>query len=506
MIQRTLVCALFFLIVPMAAGAAVDCADPDHDPSVSNKVFVVCHATERYWDGERWKQLAGGATIRVPAGTTVVEVAGTNTAVFDYRLSSEPVDVPEAKQLNAFLGAFGPYAIDVLETSVVEAKVRDLSPQSATAVADLENRLNELDRLIDDIQRIRRTVLAAYSSKSATAIASSIRGSVCGSEEECRTQFDNRVIRLLEKYEQVDAALSRLVGASPELETALLKEGEDMAQDLQRLTSAAEGDEKALEVRMQLIEFGQTRALVDDALKKLIATARKALHESQQVLELVRTVERAALDGLEAQDSWTSPPFPITLQKGRKVTLKITPKPIATLASAGRLPKVDALFTLLPRWAVRPAVGLSLLWADGAVFPEFGTRKTTETVQDEMKVERFEIVEKDFDDERFTYGLNLGLTARGLCTSKGKNCPWLDLIVNPSDDVKALGAGVSYNFQSIKIGVGALWTKHEVLDDDQRAGDLLMAEDELMTRDSYGSPEFFVSLSVIGWEPFVNDD
>jgi hypothetical protein len=329
---------------------------------------------------------------------------------------------------------------------------------------------------------------------------------ICGSRAACIELFDGLTISLLMRYEEVESALEAVLENQGAMEEAALLPEQESEKNLARLEqiespSPAER-ELAREEVADLVQTQQTRVTFLQDAKTLVASARKALDESQKALELVRTLERAVLDGVGASSTWTSAPFPITLQKGRKVTLKITPKPIAAIASAGRYPKMDVAFTLLPQWKIRPAVGLSLLWADGATYPTFGTSKTSVMV-DGMAVDRFEIVEKDLEDRRANYGLDLGLTSRALCSEKG-NCPWLDVIVNPSDDVRALGLGASYNFGIFKLGGGVLWTKHKELDG-QSLGDLLEADGDLKTRDSYSGEEFYVSISVIGWQPFVND-
>ena len=136
------------------------------------------------------------------------------------------------------------------------------------------------------------------------------------------------------------------------------------------------------------------------------------------------------------------------------------------------------------------------------MYPTFGTSKTTVT-EDGKEVERFRIVEKELEDRRFTYGLTLALTNHRFCTGNGASCGWLDLTVNPSDDVKAFGLGLAWNWHRLRLGAGALWTKHSNLENDLAVDDLLAAEGDLKTGTTYDDPEFYVSFSVIGWQPFV---
>jgi hypothetical protein len=117
----------------------------------------------------------------------------------------------------------------------------------------------------------------------------------------------------------------------------------------------------------------------------------------------------------------------------------------------------------------------------------------------------YEIVQSDLQDSRFTYGLSLGLTWRGLDHRDGRGFAIMapELTVNPSDDVKAVGVGVGLTFWKIvKLGGGLLWTKHKALDG-QAPGDTLAAEGDLRLKDAYGRPNPYFSVSIVGWPPFV---
>lgn len=498
--------ALLIGILPSSSRAA-ECADPPQT-TCSEKTFFICHPTEKYWSpGTGWKPLPAGATIRVPQGKSVVTVRETNTAVFRYELGTEAVDVPEAKQLDTFLKHFGPYLVDVLSVEV-EASQRSLlmatQPEEVPdalepffaelarsarklqdTVKSLEDSLRNLDNEIDKIRGLRLRVLDAYGHLQPERLQAAIEA-ICHDEAACRDLASAHVTGLLADYTEISRKLREAEAAARKLRAFL--------DQLQQTNAPSAAIRNAAEDAQQPL----------DELPKLFGQARKALDESDDVLVQVRVLERLLFDGLHAQPTWTSPQFPITLQKGRKVTLKITPTAAAALASAGRLPTVATSFTLLPVWPVQPAVGLSLLHAEGATFPEFGTSKTKTTV-DGAEVERFEVVEKKLVDDRFEYGLTLSLTHRGLCRAEGTRCPWLDFTVNPSDDVRALAAGLSYNFGRFRIGAGALWTKHDTLEGGLALGDLLVAEGDLKTGESYDDPNFYVSFSVTGWQPFVSD-
>jgi len=60
-----------------------------------------------------------------------------------------------------------------------------------------------------------------------------------------------------------------------------------------------------------------------------------------------------------------------------------------------------AVIALVPSIGIRPSVGLSFLWIDDAVFPEYGTKQAGE---------EFEIVQSSTQDSRAQFGLTLGVT------------------------------------------------------------------------------------------------
>ena len=53
----------------------------------------------------------------------------------------------------------------------------------------------------------------------------------------------------------------------------------------------------------------------------------------------------------------------------------------------------------------------------------------------------------------------------------------------------------------MKFGGGVMWTRHTTLDGQQMGGSL-DSKDDLKTKDAYGNPNGYVSISIVGWEPF----
>ena len=230
-----------------------------------------------------------GSTIRVPSGKTKVVVLGTNTAVFEYKLSSEPVESPEGKQLNAFLKKFGPYLVDV-PTTELEYHLQTLvgAPSMSTNILGLQNALKTLDREIDRVRKRQIMLLKAFSEESAIDLSREVKTICSGSSIEeaqvfCRNWAKNRTDALIDDYEMIQKHLSAVVAPLTTAETKVskmrqLQQSEDTATML-----------RALEANL---------AQASDLTK----SARKALDDSSDVLAMVRELERLALDGLDGQE------------------------------------------------------------------------------------------------------------------------------------------------------------------------------------------------------------
>jgi len=66
---------------------------------------------------------------------------------------------------------------------------------------------------------------------------------------------------------------------------------------------------------------------------------------------------------------------------------------------------------------------------------------------------------------------------------------------------RSFGIGVGLSWKAAKISAGVIWIRRIELDG-QEVGDFLPDPEFLKTRDTYGSPEIYVGVSVIGWPPF----
>ena len=83
----------------------------------------------------------------------------------------------------------------------------------------------------------------------------------------------------------------------------------------------------------------------------------------------------------------------------------------------------------------------------------------------------------------------------------------VDIVVNPTSGIQSIGVGTSFSYRAVRLGIGHLWSKHEVLGG-QSIGQVLGDSEDLNIRDSYHVPDnkwkgLYFSLSITGVPPFV---
>ncbi len=210
-----------------------------------------------------------------------------------------------------------------------------------------------------------------------------------------------------------------------------------------------------------------------DAYRRLGSSAgeRKALQDSAKVLEAARRVEGLAATLLAARPEHRFPPFGLAWNESRTLRIRVSPSRDPTLGDFATLPARAADVVLAPLWPLRVGVGASFLFSPGSTWEG----------------------PSGVEDARFTWGLTLSLAPRALTPASLAAKGWAlwlpEITLNPSSADRALGAGMAVGWKALKLGAGALWTRHDTVEGNQ----------------SYGAPRLYLSLSVTGWEPFRSD-
>lgn len=422
-----------------------------------------------------------GEAVRIPSGHPAkVSLVNSNSALYSCKITQEPIAVPELDTLKKFLSAAGGY-LPLVARGIAGAGGPGIPAittldQAARAV---EDQLAVLDSLVDGstgLQRARRKVVTSLSLMRLTP-----------------DSVDPTVPSNLRQWFQdsgrcADANCSHLTYPAELL--AAFDALQLKVQELKRANMRA----KPLEAQAQPDDRPRiTESL--QAASDLLAAADRALTSSQATLHDTYAFERLAVRTMTASSTVPCDVVDVSWDQGKRLTFNISPiagdelEPIATRES------YEYKLDVLPRWKIRPTLGLTFLAAPHANHPKYSASQADTG---------FKIVENGSQDSRFTYGLTLGLTYGPLDqrTTSGW-AMWLpELTVNPLDDVKAVGIGAGISYGVVKLGFGRLFTRHTVLDG-QRVGDIIQTADELRTRDTFGHGEWYVGISLIGLPPFV---
>lgn len=421
-----------------------------------------------------------GEAVRIPSGRPVkVSLVNSNSALYSCKVSQETIAVPELDTLKKFLTATGGY-LPLIARGIAGSGGPGI-PAITTldqAARGVEDQLAALDSLVDGstgLQRARRRVVSSLSVMRLTpnSVDSGVPDSLrrwFKDSGRCVDDCDN-----LTYPAELLAAFDSLQGT---------------VQQLKRANARA----KPLEARALPEDLPRIKESLK-AASDLLSAAEKALTSSQTVLLDAYSLERIAVRTMKASSTVACDIVDVSWDEGKRLTFNISPlagdelKPIATRET------YEYKMDVLPRWKVRPTLGLTFLMAPRAEYPKYAASQADNT---------FRIVENGSQDSRFTYGLTLGLTYGPLDrrTTSGW-AVWLpELIVNPLDDVKAVGIGAGVSYGIVKLGFGRLFTRHTVLDD-QRVDDRIPSAGDLRTRDTFGSGEWYVGIALIGLPPFI---
>ena len=195
----------------------------------------------------------------------------------------------------------------------------------------------------------------------------------------------------------------------------------------------------------------------------------------------------------DARDNLTdNQQYAVSLQEGKKITIKITPKSSPYLHPLADLDEKEFQISVVKDWRVHLGLGLSIFFSPRSTFPVYGTKSKGDSVA---------VTESSRLTNQVDYALSLGLGTKLL---RSFSIWFPELSINPSNKVQSLGLGGGISRGIFKLCAGVLWTKHAVLDD-QRLADVLASADELKTKETYGFPShgrFYIGISLIGWPPF----
>jgi hypothetical protein len=234
------------------------------------------------------------------------------------------------------------------------------------------------------------------------------------------------------------------------------------------------------------------------------ARADSMLRDSDPLVSAAYRVEATATAVLTACSHWESPPLIISTGTGRSVTVRIEPKSDPDLQRvAANKPTAITVKLLPPLTRLDAKLGVSALYAPRAHFKTYGTRSTGGSGSPT------EIYEAGDTDQRFSYGLTLGLTVH----------PWLDwrqatnialwlpeVTVGETDAQHVFGLGIAFSYSIVKVGFGGLLAKHETLVAGDTVGRRIANAQFLNKTNTYGHPVPYFSISVFNLGKLLGGD
>ncbi len=399
--------------------------------------------------------------------TATIELSNTNSALYRCTVADTETSVPALDSLKSFLKVLGPYATDLSSAfgtrGAAQGRLLETARPADSASIALRDLLEELhgDAGVYQARALALSVLDSVRTSAFDTLR--LRNALDGGRF-CNDQDCTR----LKPVVAVTRSLGRLDRA---------------VQHLQELVNKLENDP----------------AVSRDTVARynaLLVEVRKPLDDESTILDFAYDTERLYLAAWRATPTVACKSLSIAWNTGRDFTIDVVPASSPLLARIA----TDEPFTfkarLLPHWALRPTLGISLLYADDAVYRKFGSAKFGAS-------DSVAVISTGTDDQRLNYAVMLSLIAYENAHSGFSIAP-VEILANPIDQLKSIGVGAGIGYRLLRLGVGYVWFKHSELDA-QTIGQHLSTADELATTDTYHSGKMYVSVSVTGVPPFVRN-
>jgi hypothetical protein len=368
-----------------------------------------------------------GGRVRIPPGQSIrVEVRSTNTALYTYSVAASESESATGATLQSYLPTLKGYLTDLPEVSLSQkAKLAGSTPAPSPGDAALA----ALAGTLDSLEAVEILALQSLSRMAGTGSAG------IGVEAE---RF------------------------RAETETLLWRPGDRL---------------KLAEILQQRLERLNDLVLADSLSGTPMKTARGFLAGAPTLMKRALQVEAEVAAVRDAHAVWSKQMEPLSAMHARTLKVSVRHRTEPALAALARTPDRTVTVRLEPRWPVQPAVGVALVVAPKATYPTYTIDRSGAQPT---------VVRTGESDDRFTYGLSLALTPSRLYQDQGWSLWLVDLTLNPSSNLRAVGLGSAVSWNILKLSGGILWTKHGT----PSAG---------AVEDTYGRGKGYVALSLAGW-------
>jgi hypothetical protein len=443
-------------------------------------------------------QVVDSKTLRFRRPTTVqLEVVNGNTALYDYSISTQPDASSQTNPLQpagVFLSAVKAYLPEL------NIALRRGSRGPSAGTSDLPSVPSSLTRAAADA-----ATAALQNGRAVNADIRDLTGLVRGPMD--RTL--HLTIRALDRMHrgEVEPAAKELADSLQLSAPSCASSNNPPRARESRVSSLglstrviAKVDSLRADNELFAASLANDALLSDSAahdfvtqLVALHARADTVLNNYDTTVQSAYRVETMAAAVASGCSRWTATQtLRVTPGANQVVTIKVQPRSEPEVQRvATDVPGPITVTLIPPPGHLSLKVGATVLYAPHAQFPTYGVRSTGGSGAQSLIYQ-----DKPLDD-RFSYGLTLGATYS----------PWLDwgdfalwlpeaTIADPGGSSgKAAALGSAISFKSIKLGVGAFWAKHSVLDT-LGVGKPLANAQFLKQHDSYGKPVAYFSVSI----------
>jgi hypothetical protein len=443
-------------------------------------------------------ELVDNKTLRFRRPTTVqLEVINGNTALYDYSISTQPDASSQTNTLQPagmFLSAVKAYLpeLNVLVrrgsrgASAASSDLPSIPSSLTRPAADAAGVALQNGRAVDadlrDLTRLVRGPMDRTLHLTIRALDRMHRGEVEPAAKELADSLQLSAPNCTSSNNPPHARESR--ASSLGLSTRVIAKVDSFKADNELLATSLAND--------ALLSDSAAHDFVTQ-LAALHAKADTVLNNYDTTVQSAYRVETMAAAVASGCSRWTATqPLRVAPGANQVVTVRVQPRSEPEVQRvATDVPGPISVTLIPPPNHLSLKLGATALYAPHAQFPTYGVRSAGGTGAQALIYQ-----DKPLDD-RFSYGLTLGATYSPWL-EHGDFSLWLPeiTIADPGGSSgKAAAIGSAISFKSVKLGVGAFWAKHSVLDT-LGVGKPLANAQFLKQHDSYGKPVAYFSVSI----------
>lgn len=426
-------------------------------------------------------------SIQLPRPMTLrLRVVNTNTGLYQISTTTTTTASPAIAPLATFLGRLGPYLPELgaaISGSPKPLGSKSLGGKGFNETTAVPSPSSELTRAWELARKAEQSLLVVQRHLYGAGGLQDTYTQTLATLEAMRlgASPEGAALRLRTTLALPDAACASLA-AAPSVQSLI-----DALHDL--LLARQELDAGVSELPA---DIGEMWSAARDSVTTVRARVVTALGDFEPIVANAYRVEQLATLAAHACAQQDAGELPISRLSGRTVTVSIAPRELPEIQRvASRAPQLITI-TVVKKPFVRPSLGISLINVPSARFNVYGARAASPSGA--------EIYASAVRDARFTWGASLGTTWKWLDFRESNNVAiWLpEFTVSAQSDTRAFGIGGGLSVGPVKIGTGVMWVKRSELSG-LALGQVVPNPQFLLTRESYGKPLAYWSLSLFGW-------